>query len=134
MISTKGKTIHQVADEIFKTLVKQGKQCMTPTGKGCSHGDDEGNHCAIGWLLPEDDPLLMNFEEGVSDLVQSGFHLGPNDKFIRDNKDDMDILQYIHDSVDSESYPDIINNLRCLSFKAPESITKWIEQQKGYEG
>lgn len=97
MINTEGKTLSQVCKEIGEALVKQGSRCMTGTDSGsCAYGDGQGNHCAIGHLLPEDNWGLMGFEGGLVSLMGNE-NLGPNGEFIREHSDVLTSIQSVHD-------------------------------------
>jgi hypothetical protein len=96
MIDTTGKTIQQVSDEIAGKLIKQGKKCLN-IGGNCDYGDDEGNHCGIGWLLDESNEAVMGFEGGLAGLIAHHNDLGINDAFIRENYGVLDRVQLLHD-------------------------------------
>ncbi len=55
-------------DFVAEKLLKQGKACTN--GPWCAYGDGKGNHCAVGWLLPEDDKELMEFTGNIYGLLQ----------------------------------------------------------------
>ncbi len=46
-----------IVDWVYKFLVKQGEPSIAGGGM-CRYKDDRGNRCAIGCLLPDDDPIL----------------------------------------------------------------------------
>ena len=94
MITTAGKTLPEVANEVLGKLVEQGKRCINDEGS-CLYGEGQ-THCAIGWLLPEDNAELMEFTGGVHRLV--GKDLGPNQKFIESNREALGELQTVHDA------------------------------------
>jgi hypothetical protein len=68
-------TVQQLCDYAMEKIVKQGKQCLIPSSvtemKVCAYSDGAGNHCAVGWLLDEDDSALMGAKGGVWCLVES---------------------------------------------------------------
>lgn len=101
MIITEGKTLQQVVNEIAEKLIQQGKPCIKLSSPvtACAYGDNKGNHCAIGWLLPEERDDLMMDGGNVSQLVDYYDDLGPNDDFIRENEVFLFFLQGIHDAV-----------------------------------
>lgn len=117
MIDTTGKTFLQVLDEISDALERQGKPCCkfteptdpdeTPIQYGCAYGDKEGNHCSIGWLLPEERKDLMGYERGVAELITDKKSIGTNHKFIRSHALLLEAVQYIHDCSDYQpgSFP-----------------------------
>ena len=45
------QTVQEACDYAVKKIVEQGGRCMA--GRDCAYADGKGNHCAIGWLLPE---------------------------------------------------------------------------------
>ena len=98
MIITEGKSNEQIVIEIVEKLIDQGGRCMNKGG-GCAYGNEYSHHCAIGWLLPEDDPVLMTFIGGVNSLRVKVEDLGPNGGWIEDQSIlFLDALQSLHDS------------------------------------
>lgn len=96
MITTKGKTVQEVLDEIAQALIKQGKQCIDD--KDCIYGDSEGNHCAVGWLLPENDDYLMSFRGTINTMIRTKHSLGENQDFLFENNNLLYEIQQLHDS------------------------------------
>jgi len=98
MIDTIGKDIHQVSKEIFQALVKQGEPCMF--GEECVYGNSRGQHCAVGFLLPENNQKLMDFEGSLKALINAPEirSLGPNQEFIKKHFEVLNALQWIHDN------------------------------------
>lgn len=94
MISTEGKTIQQVSDEIAAALIKQGKPCLR--NYGCAYGDNLGNHCAVGWLLPKDSEFMYS-TENVNELARKKNYLGKNTDFIKNNTQFLSLIQKLHD-------------------------------------
>lgn len=99
MITTEDKTLQEVSDEIAAALIAQGKRCMSIEGR-CAYGDNQGNHCAVGWLLPPERDDLMAYIGGVPTLVDTFEDLGPNDEFIREH---VELLSHIQDAHDASS-------------------------------
>ena len=101
MIITEGKTIQQVSDEIAAKLIVQGHRCILRSvpgiGSMCSYNDGNGNHCAIGWLLPEDH-RCNEHHGGINSLISTWEDIGTNDQFIRDNWEILEVLQDVHDN------------------------------------
>ena len=96
MITTAGKILPEIVDEIFGKLVKQGGVCET--SGICMYGR-ENDHCALGWLLPPDNADLMVADGGVHDLLTDyRGELGPNETFILTNRSLMVCLQNFHDA------------------------------------
>ena len=90
-------TAQEACDYSVKQIVAQGGQCydVVNTTSTCMHGDGQGNHCAIGWLLDPDNKELMNYDLGVQDVVEDF----PDDvpQIIKDNLDMFAVLQDFHD-------------------------------------
>ena len=95
MIDCNGKTPLEVVKEVMPLIVEQGGKCENETT--CLYGDDEGRHCAVGWLLPWENEELMSVEGDVTDLIRRYPDLGPNDAWIRENEGFLNTLQDIHD-------------------------------------
>jgi len=95
MIDTTDKTLNQVCLEIFKLLVEQKKQCLDDKNC-CMYGNETGEHCAIGFLLPEDNEELMGFGGDLADLLIFD-DIGPNTDFIHKNFQALDVMQDAHD-------------------------------------
>jgi len=95
MITTEGKTLQQVSDELAETLINQGERCVGVVG--CVYGNGRGQHCAVGWLLPED-PELMQFKGPLHDLIVEQTGLGPNESFLKKNVKFLDYIQSLHDA------------------------------------
>ena len=112
MITTEGKTTEQVIAEIFAKLVEQGKPCFV-AGR-CAYGDEEGNHCAVGWLLPPDDDRLMGLVVTVDDLCTTmPSRLGPNGSWIQENSGLLCHIQNLHDFTTDPPRPRSVR--LCLS-------------------
>ena len=91
------KTAQEACDYSVQQIVAQGKRCMN--GGICAHGDGQGNHCAIGWLLDPDNKALMNYDEGVQGVVDDFPKNVP--QIIKDNLDLFYELQSFHDETGS---------------------------------
>ena len=97
------KTAQEACDYSVQQIVAQGGRCMNDGI--CAHGDGQGNHCAIGWLLDPDNKKLMNYDEGVQGVVADFPVEIP--QIIKDNLDMFAVLQDFHDegySIDREAY------------------------------
>lgn len=99
MILTEGKTEREVFEEIAAAIVAQGGQCSSADNGPCLYGDEKGRHCAVGWLLPEDDQRLMSAEGRVSDLLRifNAEKLGPNADWISSRLEMLTRAQDVHD-------------------------------------
>jgi hypothetical protein len=85
-------TVQQAIEYSLDKLVKQGKRCMG-SSNDCMYGDEEGNHCAIGWLLDADNKSLMKDGGSVTDL----YDVRAVPKLIRDNIETFLFFQGFHD-------------------------------------
>ena len=94
MILTEGKTLPEVLNEVFDKLVEQGGRCADAKG-ACVYGTLT-KHCAIGWLLPEDNLELMEFNGSISRLNMLP-ELGPNTEFLHLNEQVLKEVQQAHD-------------------------------------
>lgn len=123
MILTEGKTIQQVSDEIAKALIKQGKRCYSSAVGGCVFSDGEGNYCAIGLVLPEDDEKIIRFIGGLSDLLETfgSENLGPNGAFIKKNLTTFYSFLGLHDNQLRKNREVVADNLISKGI----DITAW---------
>ena len=113
-------TVQEVCDYSVQQIVAQGKRCMS---KGrCAHGDGQGNHCGIGWLLDPDNEALMNCDEGV----EGGVDDFPDDvpEVIKDNIDLFSELQRFHDQPNSIIREMCRDGLR-YNYKIDTSAPHW---------
>ena len=70
-------TMQQLCDYSIEKLVEQGGQCGVEkeyNGAGsffnCKYGKG-ASHCAIGWMLDEENDELMEEVSGVTELIKS---------------------------------------------------------------
>lgn len=96
MIYCEGKKFFEVANEVLTELISQGAQCTSDDGC-CVYENDEGHHCAVGFLLPEDRSDLMSEMNSVRALINIHKDLGINDEFIRLHRHRLGDLQALHD-------------------------------------
>ena len=98
MIDTSDKTLQQVSDEMAAKLIAQGKPCVTSNGDSCAYTDGKGNHCAIGWLLPDSD-YIKDYMETITTMVAnfSNEKLGSNASFLKEHVKELSQLQMLHD-------------------------------------
>ena len=119
MILTDGKTFEEVCQEIADALVKQGGQCRNTVTNSCAYGNDKGQHCAIGWLLPDDRERLMGFSGGANTLITHFRDLGPNDAWLREHKSRLMTIQRFHDkwrAYPTETLPDNVAEIFSEAF------------------
>ena len=91
------RPVVEVLIEIGGRLVAQG--CRSMGGDtGCSYGN-QGNHCAVGFLLDDEDSAVMGSGRVVDSLYDFyGEDLGINHEFIGANLAVLKEVQGIHDS------------------------------------
>ena len=126
MITTEGKGLGAVINEILEAGIAQGKQCKNASG--CRYGDDEGNYCFVGMLLPEDARDLMDFDGTVVRLVGTYTDptgLGPNSNFIRDNQGTLKDLQSLHDLSPPDLYRAHIELVNIVPGVNAELVQRW---------
>ena len=135
MIDTEGKTTRQVVVEIFEALVSQGRQC---TLEGvCCYGDGEGNHCAVGWLMPEEISTSRELAKTViceDLLIVIAGKLPKNEKtsswysFLKNNKHLLRMVQQVHDESHSAKRAALLLNTTHFA-DDPIDFTDWIAIQ-----
>ena len=128
MISTTGKSFQQVLNEIAAKLIEQGVRCYSESDEQCLYGDGSGNHCAVGWLIPEGSEAMTS-KHGVNGmLVEHYIHLGENRDFIMNNGYELRFVQALHDSATVSSIDDALERLGTKYNL--EAWTPWIALRK----
>jgi hypothetical protein len=123
MIYTEGKSLVEVVNEVVEAMIKQGCQSLSSNVNTlCAYGDSKGNHCAIGWLLPEKNHLMMDYNDSLQILVMDFENLGPNDSFIRENKSKLMELQGFHDTANPSPWVEEMIGL--------DKANKWLKTCK----
>ena len=126
MISTIGKTKEEVVSEMFQQLVMQGKQCVDIV-HACRYGNDDGDHCAVGFLLDEEDEGLMESGMSADDLIDSEYGaLGENDNFMQENKLLLCQCQEIHDAITVRKLIDSMAGLTNYLDSIPPWVCNWV--------
>jgi hypothetical protein len=87
-------TLQQAMDYSINKLVEQGVQCMDYGG--CYYGDDEGRHCAVGWLLDEDNEELMDSFGTLDETIKN--HPESIPSLLDKHSEAFETLQELHDS------------------------------------
>ena len=128
MISTKGKSIEEVVEEIFSLLVKQGGRCVDDEGD-CQYGDIYGNHCAIGFLVGDE---FADYGNSFSVMIRDkSVEVGENGAFMAMNLDTLSLCQRIHDTNRNSrigvSLHTIYSALQGSLKSIPPSLDKWVE-------
>lgn len=88
------KSVQEACDYAVLKIVEQGGQCHNGM-QHCMYGNEEGQHCAIGWLLDPDNENLMDFDGGIVELADETEELIPN--IIKNNLYVFGVLQDFHD-------------------------------------
>lgn len=89
--------LQEIVDYAVKKIVEQGGRCLNGLGN-CAYGDYEGNHCAVGWLLDEDNNSHMCATGGVGNLINAHEHDPYFPRVFKENKYLFQELQRFHDA------------------------------------
>lgn len=89
------KSVQEACDYAVLKIVEQEGQCLNGM-QHCIYGNEEGQHCAVGWLLDPNNENLMNFDGGIVELVDETEQPIPN--IIKNNLDVFGVLQDFHDN------------------------------------
>ena len=116
------KTAQEACDYSVQQIVAQGEQCYNKARGRCLHSDGQGNHCAIGWFLDPDNEVLMNYVQGVRDVVEDFPDNVP--EVIKDNIDLFSELQRFHDQPNSIIREMCRDGLR-YNYKIDTSAPHW---------
>lgn len=112
-------TVQEACDYAVKQIVKQGKRCMGDFS--CLYDDGNGNHCAIGWLLPD---KFGDFDSWIYNLRDKG--LLPD--VIHANIDLFGLLQSFHDSPSSKERATTAEMLKYTGIDTSGSHwQQWVE-------
>ena len=120
------KTLQETFDFVIDKIVGQGGQCNDSQGN-CVYGDDEGNHCAIGWLLDPDDDVLMGWAGSVHQIIDDFPEALPD--VVKSNIDLFNVIQEFHDMPSLESRYSILSRLETtynINISNP-NVQKWID-------
>jgi hypothetical protein len=123
-------TLREAIDYTMAKIIGQGKSCrahpIDPENPNmtlsCVYGDGKGNHCAIGWLLDEDDEKAMNFRGTLKSLLEREDEQDKYPKLLHDNVEVFSMLQKIHDSIDFQ-----------LDFESISELVYDLNEQHGIE-
>ena len=129
MIDVQGKSLQQISDEIAEALIRQGVQCRNNITDLCVYGNSEGQHCAVGMIIPEDEVWAFEVEGQVYNLLNYGyvrFETGHRDtpfwfSFLNENKEFFNLIQHLHDtsSVSSRKvFAERVSELYKIDMKA----------------
>ena len=92
-------SLQEACDYAVEKIVEQGERCVDNGGCRYSLVDEETGgyiHCAVGWLLDEEDDDLMDAVYGVGELADQYGDKVP--KLIQDNLYTFRVLQGFHDA------------------------------------
>ena len=123
------KTAQEACDYSVQQIVAQGEQCydVVNSTSTCMHGDGQGNHCAIGWLLDPDNKKLMGYTLSIRLLVDDFPKNVP--QIIKDNLDLFSELQSFHDegySIIRENYRNRLRDNHNIDTSAP-NWQQWVD-------
>lgn len=114
-------TLQEAVDYSVQQIVKQGGRCME--GSVCGYGNEDGQHCAVGWLLDSDNNEMMDFEGDVEDLINEFGHELP-EGLIR-FPSVFTTLQHIHDKATPEAIP---AKVATLAKQGVDTSGEWFKQ------
>lgn len=120
-------SLQEACDYAVSKIVEQGGRCLNAIG-GCVYSDGEGNHCGVGWLLDEENEVLMNRGVTAKALAQKYPTLIPN--LIKENLPVMAILQSFHDRPKGYRKTCLKNLSNHIDTSKPQ-YQKWLEM--GFE-
>lgn len=102
-------TLGEAVNFALGKIVEQGGRCLKVAGwcdnPICAYGNGDGKHCAVGWLLDEDNDTLMSSDFSV-EAMATGRSMKSIDRkrfeglipeLICDNVDVFKELQHLHD-------------------------------------
>ena len=117
-------SVQGLCDYAVAKIVEQGERCVDHNGH-CMYSDGKGNHCALGWLLDEDDSELMDAASGAEGLIQDLPEKIP--QIIKDNEYTFSLLQRFHDEFSPEKRPATAQTLsKYIDISAPQ-YQQWID-------
>jgi hypothetical protein len=105
--------VQELIDYSVRKLVEQKETCVHRREdeiKGCcAYGNNDGQHCGIGWLLDHSDRAMMDFRGYLSDLITEFGDKIP--KLLIENADLFSTFQELHDTNRSRARRDVANRL-----------------------
>lgn len=114
-------SLQEACDFAVLKIVGQGGKCLSDEGN-CAYGDGRGNHCAVGWLLDEEDGDLMSYRGTVNGLATS--HDLPS--LITENKYAFRLLQYFHDHKGAFREKSLDDLSKYIDTSAPQ-YQQWVD-------
>ncbi|MBF84500.1 MAG: hypothetical protein CL489_08505 [Acidobacteria bacterium] len=115
-------SLSEAVNYALSKIIEQGKPCKN--NGYCAYGYD-GNHCAIGWLLDEDDDALMGYNGSLNYLIIDYGDKVPD--LIKDNTCIFEPLQKIHDVSNKEIFNTKLYELNAYAVDIDQDLLdKWI--------
>ena len=135
MIQTENRSTYDIVQDIFSALVRQGGRCMSEEANVCAYErtneDGTVSHCAAGWLIPEGKLKDDDLGRPVDALVHDEVDLGPNEEWIADNVELLQLCQRTHDESGAmrSANADLCDYLKDeYGFhKNPPAIEHWVK-------
>lgn len=115
-------TLQEACDYAVAKIVEQGARCID--GTKCLYGHN-GMHCAVGWLLDEDDTDLMNYRGSIWSLVRDFGDRLPD--IILEEEIVFRLLQYFHDSKGKSQREYDLRNLGDYIDTSAPQYKQWVD-------
>jgi len=116
------QTAQEYCDYAVQKIVQQGYRCVDGYDR-CVYADENGNHCAVGWLLDEDSPLMKHLGSVMGLKIRNHLpsHLVPFAETLQ-------VLQRFHDSAFKCIRVEDMQELNGLGIDTSgEHWQKWVE-------
>ena len=117
-------TLQEACDYAVFKIVEQGGRCIYGGG-GCAYGDENGNHCAIGWLLDHDNEQLMRCGDDLNELTKVYSESIP--KIIQNNLSVFNELQIFHDRAKMDGRVKSLSRLSKQVRATEPQYQQWVE-------
>lgn len=116
-------TIQQACDYAVLKIVEQGEQALDD--QGCCYATEDGKHCALGWLLDENNDKYMK-TAGTIDVLLDNFKDLP--EFFREHQHVLRALQRFHDACAMKNRMSNVQSVRGhgIDTTAPQ-WQQWVE-------
>ena len=122
-------TVQEAVDFAVKKIVEQGGRCVD--NGSCLYGYED-KHCAVGWLLDEEDDELMEAGGGVIDMSDGYADTIPD--LITDNLDVFIQLQGFHDYRSKDNRVVRLDSLNSLGIDTSgEHFQQWTDMGETYD-
>jgi hypothetical protein len=121
-------TLQEAMDYSINKLVEQGGQCTLRGSGGCAYGNSKGQHCAIGWLLDEDNKGLMQADGSSDKMIRDYYPYIPD--LIKKNRDLFFYFQIFHDEDEKNCRSDKLNEMAKdygIDVETNPNWNKWVE-------